>query len=85
MQSEIDREAVEREEYARRRDPWSVQEIEQVVIMERLHRYNHGLPCGAAALRGRLREHYNVRPLPSAGWIGRVLARCGLTHGRTGW
>ena len=56
-----------------------------MVVWERLHRYNHGLLCGASALRRRLDEHYCVRPLPSVGKIGRILTVYGLTHGRTGW
>jgi hypothetical protein len=85
MWGELDQEALEREEHAWRREPWSSEEIEQLVVMERLHRYTQGLPCGAVALRQRLREHYSVRPLPSTRWIGQVLTRHGLTHGRTAW
>lgn len=60
-------------------------EIEQIVVMERLHRYNNGLPCGAAALHHHLRERDGVQPLPSVRQIVQVLTRHGLTHGRTGW
>jgi len=84
MWSELDQEELEREELCRRREPWSSEEIEQLILMERLHRHNRGLPCGAAALRKRLRDHYGVRPLPSLRWIAQVLNRHGLTHGRTG-
>lgn len=84
MWSELDQEELEREELAWRRQPWSSEEIEQVVVMERLDRHNQGLPCGPTVLRQRLRDHYGVRPLPSLGWIGQVLNRHGLTHGRTG-
>jgi len=63
----------------------SPEEIEQIVVLERLHLYNRGLPCGVAALRRYLREHDGVQPLPSAHQISRVLTRYGLTHGRTGW
>ena len=67
------------------RGPRSPEDIEQIVVLERLHLYNRGLPCGAAALRRYLREHDGVQPLPSASQIGQVLTRYGLTHGRIGW
>jgi len=62
----------------------SAEELAQIVVLERLHCYNHGLPCGAAALREQLREDA-VQPLPSVKWIAHVLTRYGLTHARTGW
>ena len=34
--------------------PQSSEEVEHIVVMERLHRYNHGLPCGAVALHRHL-------------------------------
>ena len=43
-----------------------------------------GLTCGAAAVRARLAAHYHLKPLPSVRTIGRILARNGLTNGRTG-
>ena len=61
------------------------EEVEETVIMVRLELYNRGLPCGPKALRKRLNEHYVLRPLPSERTITRMLARNGLTHGRTGW
>lgn len=63
----------------------SLEEVEQIVVMERWHRYNHGLPCGAVALHRPLRDQYCVVPLPSAYRISHILKRYGLTHGRTGW
>ena len=63
----------------------SLDELEPIVIMTRLHLYNRGLPCGATALRRHLCEHDDVRPLPSARRIGLWLTRHGLTHARTGW
>ncbi len=63
----------------------SSEEIEQIVVLERLHLYNRGLPCGAATLRRYLGEHDRVQPLPSAHQIGQILIRYGLTHGRIGW
>jgi len=62
----------------------SAEELAEIVVWKRLHCYNEGLPCGAAALRERLHEE-GVRPLPSVRWIGHVLTRYGLTHRRTGW
>jgi len=65
--------------------PRSSEEVEHIVVMERLHRYNHGLPCGAVALRRHLREEALLHPLPSARHIRQILTQYGLTHGRTGW
>lgn len=84
MWDEVDWEAVEREEnsYAGPRPP---EEVEEIVVMVRLELYNKGLPCGPKALRKRLDEHEALKPLPSERTIARMLARNGLTHGRTGW
>jgi len=49
--------------------PRSAEELAEIVVLERLHCYNHDLPCGAAALRERLRED-GVQPLPSVGPAG---------------
>ena len=65
--------------------PRSTEEIEHIVVMERLHRYNHGLPCGAVALRRHLRAEAILHPLPSVRHIRRILIQYGLTYGRTGW
>jgi hypothetical protein len=65
--------------------PRSSEEVEHIVVMERLHRYNHGLPCGAVALRSHLQAEAILRPLPSVRHIRRILTLYGLTHGRTGW
>jgi len=61
------------------------EEVEHVVALERLRRYNHGLPCGAAVLRRHLREDASLHPLPSVRRISQILTYYGLTHGRTGW
>jgi putative transposase len=58
-------------------------EIEQIVIMERLHLYNRNIPCGAKAIYKKLQEEA-IRPLPSLSTIKRILTGRGLTHGRTG-
>ena len=63
---------------------YTPEEIEQIVIMERLHLYNHGLPCGAQAIRRKLHRK-GIEPLPSLSTIGRILSRNYLTHGRTGY
>ena len=75
---------LEREEYADV-GPWSLEEIEQIIVMVRLERYNRGLRCGAAALHRLLDEHYGLRPLPSVRKIGEILTLHCLTNSRTGW
>jgi hypothetical protein len=64
-------------------DSFSRAEIEQIVVMERLHLYNHGIPCGAQAIRKTLQQE-GICPLPSLSTINRILSRHGLTHRRTG-
>jgi hypothetical protein len=59
-------------------------EIEQVVVMERLRLYNRGLPCGAQAIRRNLIKQ-GIEPLPCASTIGRILSRNYLIHCRTGY
>ena len=83
MWSELDLEQMAREENARA-GVRSKEEVEEIVILERLHLYNHGQPCGPRALRQRLEEHYSLQPLPSQRTIARILARNGLTNRRTG-
>ena len=58
-------------------------EIEEIVKYVRLELYNRGEFCGSQAILWRLEEE-NVQPLPSLRTIGRILARHGLTHRRTG-
>ena len=65
--------------------PRSPEAVEHIVVMERLHRYNHSLPCGAVALRRHLREEATLHPLPSLRRIRQILTQYGLTHSRTGW
>ncbi len=65
--------------------PRSSEEVEQIVVMARLHRYNHGLPCGAGAVHRHLQEQAILQPLPSVRHIANILTRYGLTHGRIGW
>lgn len=84
MWDEVDKEMLEREEFAFA-GPCSPEEVEQMVVMVRLERYNQGLPSGAAVLRHLLDEHYSLRPLPSVRTIGEILTRHCLTNGRTGW
>jgi hypothetical protein len=59
-------------------------EIEQIVVLERLHLYNRGLPCGAKAIR-LLLDQQALRPLPSISTIQRILSQNGLTYARTGF
>jgi len=63
---------------------YTPEEIEQVVVMERLRLYNRGLPCGAQAIRRNLIKQ-GIEPLPCASTIGRILSRNYLTHCRTGY
>lgn len=65
-------------------DSFTRAEIEQIVVMERLHLYNHGIPCGAQAIRNRLQQE-GICPLPSLSTVNRILTRHGLTHRRTGY
>jgi putative transposase len=80
---ELDWEQPAREEnaYVGRREP---EEVRELVCFVRLELYNRAQPCGPKALRRRLAEHYNLTPLPSERTIARILARNGLTHGRSG-
>lgn len=63
--------------------PWH--ELEQLVVMLRLERYNRGLPCGPRALREHLDLYEGISNLPSERTIARWLSKHGLTRGRTGW
>lgn len=65
-------------------DSFTRAEIEQIVVMERLHLYNRGLHCGAKAIRRKLGQQ-GVQPLPSISTMKRILSRNCLTHGRTGY
>jgi len=65
-------------------DLFTREEIEQIVVMERLHLYNRGLSYGAQAIL-RVLEQEGVRPLPSVRTINRILKRNCLTHRRTGY
>ena len=58
-------------------------EIEEIVVMVRLGRYNRGYAYGANAILLEM-ESMEIRPLPSLRSIARILARLGLTHRRTG-
>lgn len=63
---------------------YTLQEIEEIVVMERLHLYNKGLSCGAQAI-SQVMDQKGIRPLPSISTIKRMLSRNCLTHGRTGY
>ncbi len=58
-------------------------DVVEAVRLIRLELYNAGLLCGAQNIQWRL-EELAVTPLPSVRTIGRILAREGLTHRRTG-
>jgi len=83
MWKDLDLEQMAEEENALS-PPRPPEEIEAIVVMVWQERYHRGQPCGTHALRDRLRAFYHLTPLPSARTIGRILARRGLTHGRTG-
>lgn len=78
---DLDRMAHEENAWAGPRRP---EEVEQIVVQVRLELYNQALRFGPKALRKRLDEHEALKPLPSERTISRMLARNGLTHGRTG-
>jgi hypothetical protein len=65
-------------------DLYPKEEIEEIVVMERLHLYNRAIPCGAQAIKNLL-DQEGVRPLPSLSTIKRILSRNCLTCGRTGY
>jgi putative transposase len=58
-------------------------EIEEIVAMVRLNRYNRGHTHGANAIIHEM-ESMGARPLPSLRTIARILTRLGLSNGRTG-
>jgi len=58
-------------------------EIEEIVAMIRLNRYNRGRTHGANAILQEM-ESMGVHPLPSTRCIARILTLLGFTHGRTG-
>jgi hypothetical protein len=58
-------------------------EIEEIVAMVRLDRYNRGRTHGADVIYQEM-ESMGVRPLPSLRTIARILSRLGFTHGRVG-
>ena len=63
--------------------PRTAAEMEEIVIMIRVHLYNRGLLCRAKALRQQLEDACET-PLPSLSTINRILRQNSLTHGRTG-
>ena len=65
-------------------ESYTTEEIEQIVVMQRLRLYNRGLPCGAQAIWRQL-DKQGIGPLPSVSTIGRILSRNYLTYGRTGY
>jgi hypothetical protein len=59
-------------------------EVEQIIVMLRLHLYNRTAPCGPNAIRRRLAQ-LGLQPPPSESTIKRILSKNGLTHARTGF
>jgi hypothetical protein len=58
-------------------------EIEEIVAMVRLNRYNRGRTHGANAILQEMKS-MGVHPLPSHRSVARILTHLGLTHDRTG-
>lgn len=59
-------------------------EIEQIVILIRLHLYNRNFFYGPHAIQKQMKRE-SVFPLPSISTIKRILSRNCLTHRRTGY
>jgi putative transposase len=64
-------------------DLFTREEIEQIVILFRLHLYNHGRLHGPKAIQKQLLIE-GVRPAPSISTIKRILSRNNLTYARVG-
>ena len=79
MWKDLDIEAMAQEEHSYS-GPRPPEEVEQIVVMTRLERWNRCQPCGARALRRYLDEFYYLKPLPSERTIGRILARNELVN-----
>ena len=84
MWAEVDKDELLKEQWVPS-EPSTKEEIEKLVVFARLQLYNTAEPCGPKAIRKRLDEWYHLVPLPSERTIARILARNGLTYGRTGW
>jgi hypothetical protein len=54
--------------------------VKDIVRLVRLDLYNHGLTCGAEAVRRQLDEVYELKPLPSVRTIRRILASGLMDH-----
>ena len=84
MWAEVDKDELMKEQWVPSA-PYTKQQIEEMVVFVRLHLYNTPAPCGPKAIREAMDTLYHVQPLPSERSIARILARNGLTYGRTGW
>ena len=65
-------------------DLFTREEIEQIVILIRIHLYNRNLLHGPKAIREQILIE-GVTPVPSISTIKRILSRNCLTHRRTGY
>jgi hypothetical protein len=63
---------------------YSPEELKELIILTRYCLYNHNALCGAKAIRSELLS-WDIRPLPSLSFIGRILRLNGLTYRRTGF
>ncbi len=61
------------------------EEIDEFVAFVRLELYNRAMPCGPKSIQKRIKVFYHDKQTPSERTISRILARHGLTHGRTGF
>ena len=59
------------------------EELEKLIVMERLYLYNGMRPCGAKALQNRLKAQ-GIKNVPSVSTISGLLTKNSLTHARTG-
>lgn len=62
----------------------SKEEIIEITIFVRLNLYNSLAPCGAKAIREKMKS-MDVEPLPSLSTINRILRENYLTHRRMGY
>jgi hypothetical protein len=84
MWAEVDKDELMKEQWVPV-EPCTQQEVEQIVVLVRLELHNASVRCGPKAIRERMESFYHVVPLPSTRTVARILARNGLTYGRTDW
>lgn len=60
------------------------EELEQMIVSERLYLYNRNMQCGAKALKNRL-EQWGIENVPALSTINKILHKNCLTNNRTGY